>query len=916
MTPMSRFSPKLPWGVRRLFRLPGNRERMLRDMDEEMRQHLAMRVDDLRARGMSQTEAEAEALRRFGDTAEFRDYAERRASDRARWLRVTEWIAETAQDVRFAWRQFGKAPAVTAIAVLTLALGIGANTAIFSVVHRLLLDPLPYPNGSRIVMPMQDGDRFGLGAAGGDIVTAWHERSRTIEAIAGATFSTYDVRPDGTINVISNAWITSNFLHVLGVQPVLGRSFTPDEEREGGPAVAMISHGLWQREYGGTIKAIGSTVTIEGAARTIVGVTPPGLTIPMSGVRLIAPVHMGTQAPDIWIPATLEAINRGGGGGQPGAFATLRPGASSEAASRELASIAESVPTRGRPRSVRAMRAQDFLDARETRSVQVLFVAVGALLLIACANVANLLLARAWTRRREFAVRTALGAGRGRLARQVLTESMALALAGGVLGVGVAWQTLKIIIALRPSSLDHLDTVRIEPAVLLWTLGVSVATGILFGCAPALFAIARKVGDVLRNETRGGSGGRTSRRFRSGLIVIEIALSIVLLVGAGLLVRSFVQLQQMHLGFEPRGLAYVTVMMGGSRNRARLPAIRQTIVDRVRALPGVTDIVLGTMPGKGYVGDGLETEHDANGQTNHVTMVGTNFISPDYFRVARIAFVEGRAPDSLATPGQLGPGLPFSSEVVVNRTLARRLWPDGRAIGARVRSYSDPDAKMPPGFARPPAAWSTVVGVVDDIQLPGLRGDARTMNVYSLFPPNLSDVPFVVRTAESAEEVAPTIHRTIVEADRRVLVRPILSGEAYLRDALAPSRFAMALLAAFAVIALVLSAVGLYGIIAYSVTLRTREIGVRIALGAEPRAVTGLVIGGGLRLAVGGVVIGAAAAAATTRLLGSMLYGVGPADPFTFVAITVLVAVIALLASYVPARRALRINPTEALRAD
>jgi putative ABC transport system permease protein len=321
-------------------------------------------------------------------------------------------------------------------------------------------------------------------------------------------------------------------------------------------------------------------------------------------------------------------------------------------------------------------------------------------------------------------------------------------------------------------------------------------------------------------------------------------------------------------------------------------------------------------PGKGYVGDGVETEHDANGKTNHVTLAGTNFISPDYFRVARIAFVEGRAPDSLATPGQLGPGLPFSSEVVVNRTLARRLWPDGRAIGARVRSYSDPEAKMPPGFARPPAAWSTVVGVVDDIQLPGLRGDTRTMNVYSLLPPNLSDVPFVVRTAGSAEEAAPTIHRTIVEADRRVLVRPILSGEAYLRDALAPSRFAMALLAAFAVIALVLSAVGLYGIIAYSVTLRTREIGVRIALGADSGAVTGLVIGGGLRLAVAGVVIGAAAAAATTRLLGSMLYGVSPADPLTFVAIAVLVAVIASLASYLPARRAPNINPTEALRAD
>jgi predicted permease len=882
-------SPKLPWGVRRLFRLPGNRDRMLRDLDEEMTTHLAMRVEYLRARGMTEADAKAEALRRFGDTAEFRDYAARRVTRKARWLRLADWLGEWAQDARFARRQFAKAPAFTAIAVLTLALGTGANTAIFSVVHRLLLAPLPYPNGNRIVMPMpEDRGR----SIDWPLIEAWQARARSVEIIAGAAGGWFDLRPDGTISYVVSASITANYMQLLGVDPVLGRAFTADEERRNAP-VAMIGFAMWQRAYGGRRDVLGSLVQLEGTPYTIVGVTPPNMGIPMTPY----------SAPDIWKPSSLRGLS---------AFARLRPGVSAEAASRELQAIAASVPDSGRgPSRIRLMRTQDFLQPREMRSVEVLFVAVGALLLIACANVANLLLARAWTRRREFAVRSALGAGGRRLGRQVLTESVLLALAGGMLGVGVAWLTMRIIIALRPPALDHLRDVQLEPAVLLWSLGVSIATGILFGSAPALFAGARQAGDVLRNETRTGSPSRGSGRVRSGLIVLEIAVSLVLLVGAGLLVRSFVALQRMPLGFEPRGLVAVNVILGPF-NRDREATVRQAIVDRVRAVPGVADVVIGNMPGQGFGGFGLETEADASGQTTQVATLGTNWVTPGYFRVAGMTLVEGRLPDSVTARQPNGsPWFSFSKEVLVNHALGRRLWPNGHVLGSRVRRVMN--GPTPAGSRIDP--WVTVVGVVDDVRMTGLQGDARTLHVYSLPHPGLDNVPILVRTLKPGADLAPEIERA-VKRDHRVLVQPLVSGEVYLSDSLAPSRFAMSLLTAFAVIALVLSAVGLYGVIAYGVTQRTREIGVRVALGADGKAVTRLMVGGGLKVAATGLAIGVVAAAAATRVLENLLYAVSPVDPVTFVATSLLVAAITVVASYVPARRALSIDSTEALRAD
>jgi predicted permease len=870
---------------------------MLRDMDDELRAHLDMRIDKLRSLGMSQAAAEAEALRRFGDTEGFRDYAARRVARKSQLLRLTESLGGWWQDVRFAHRQFGKAPAFTAIAVLTLALGIGANTAIFSVVRRLLLSPLPYPNGNRIVMPMQDDPQWGRLGVRWPAIEAWQARGHTIDALAGAAESWFDIAKDGIVSYGVTAYITPNYMDVLGVKPVYGRGFT-DDEAKSEARVAMVSYAKWQRDFGGLPDVLGKTVAFDDGRFSIVGVTPPGLGIPMSAY----------SAPDVWIPRTL----RGAAGGR--VFAKLRDGNSAADASRELQAIVSTLPNTGptKPR-VSAMRVQDFLDDRVTRSIEVLFVAVAALLLIACANVANLLLARAWVRRREFSVRTALGAGRARLARQVLTESLMLALGGGVAGVGVAWLTLKIIIALRPATLASLAEVHIEPTVLLWSLGVSIATGVLFGCAPAILAGAGQVGDVLRNESRATSGSVATRRLRAGLIVLEIAVSLVLLVGAGLLVRSFQQLQKMRLGFEPQGLVYFDVMLGPS-NRHRIPQTTAALIQRLRSTPGVTDVSIGTMPGNGWHAGGLETEPDASGQSRQVDAFGTNLITPGYFEVAKLAVVEGRIIDTTQLSAEWREGKrPFrsSEQVMVNRSLAKRLWPNGGAIGARLRVTGGMMA--PPGAASEP--YSTVVGIVDDVRLPGMIGDGSLLHMYSLHPPGLDAIPFLVRTSKPGEAMVSAIEDA-AKRDLTILVRPFIAGEAYVRDALAPSKFAMALLTAFAVIAIVLAAVGLYGVIAYGVSQRTREIGVRMALGAEPRQVAGLVVGGGLRLAAIGVVVGVVAAVAASRVLASMLYGVSSSDPFTYGAIAALVGGIALLASYVPARRAVRIDPTQALRAD
>jgi putative ABC transport system permease protein len=886
-------------------------------MDAEVRAHFEMRVAELRARGLNEPEAEAEALRRFGDTEDFRAHTARRATRRARSDGTVEWLTDWTQDIRFAARQFNKHRAFTALAVATLALGIGANAAIFTVVHRLLISPLPYPDGNHIVALTMDGDERALQSRSGPaILAAWQARAHSVESIAAMSVRAIQVQDIEEQDTIP-AFITSNFLHMLGVKPALGREFRLDEERTDA-GVAMITYHLWQRSYGGRADAIGAKIQAEGKPYTIVGVTPPEMGAPISLTGTTSPLH--EAAPSIWLPGQLDSI-----GGN--VFARLRAGVSAQQASKELQSIAATVPRHAIPPPppgrrappmmaqrtgplccAHAIRAQDLVDPAEARAVEILFVAVAVLLLIACANVANLLMARAWTRRREFAVRVALGAGRGRLARLVLTESVTLALAGGLFGIGIAWETLRIILALRPPALANLAGVHVDAAVLLWSVGVSVFTGILFGSAPALLAGRRSVGDVLRSETRAGSGDGASGRMRSTLIVAEVAMSLVLLAGAALLVQSFIALQRVPLGYDPHNLVAMDILLPMRRMSPdeRL-GFERAVLTRLQGTPGVSEAAIGTLPSEPYQIHGmtLETEADAAGQSRSIQDFSETTMSPNYFHLARMSLVEGRLPDSAQWTRAIVPDPDANAppeEIVINRELARRLWPNGGAVGARLR-------KGIMGTSQ----YFAVVGIVEDIRLPG-RGVIGGPGIYQL--PLPVEIPLIARLSNGAHLTASDLRRIVAQTDPRPVAQTVINGDDYLRNALAPTRFAMALLVAFAVVALMLSAIGLYGVIAYSVSQRTREIGIRVALGAEPSAIVGLVARSGLTLAIAGALIGVVVAAGATRTLTSMLYGVRPGDPVTFVSMALLVGVVAVLASFVPARRALRIDPIEALRAE
>ena len=923
---MMRKHSRLPRGIRRLFRLPPTPAEMLHDMSDEMRVHLEMRADELRALGMSREDADAEARRRFGDARDFRDYAERRVARQARRQRVADWFAEWAQDIRFAARQFRKAPAFTAIAVLTLALGIGANTAIFSVVHHLFISPLPYPNGDRVLALRVAAGGTGTFTAGlsslvtgapvqppREIVEAWAAQAHSLDMIAGVEPEFLSILPGGGQDTVTHAFATANLLPMLGAQPAFGRGFTGDDERPSAEKVAMISYEWWQRAFGGRADALGAPVRYNETIYRVIGVMPKGFVIPFEHRALDA---LTLPNPDVWMPGS---INRMGN-----VFGRMRGGLSIADVRRELQSIANGVRVRGSTDTLRArpMSARDFVAPREARTVQVLFAAVGAVLLIACANVANLLLARAWTRRREFAIRLGLGAGSGRLVRLALTESVMLALAAGAVGVVIAWQGLRAIVALRPLALDSLGDVRLDTPVLFWTAAVSIGGGVLFGAAAALFSRSQSVGDLLRSETRAGAGGLLSRRIRSTLIVVEIALSLVLLVSTGLLLRSFASLQQTPLGFDPRGLASVDILTPPPLRREDRSAIRAAVVEHLRTVPGIRDAAVGTLPTAGWNGSStLETEVDGAPAAAAISRFMFQWITPEYFRVAGISLVEGRLPSRAPVDEAQGKSLmAWSKEVVVNRALANRIAPNGRAIGARVRPRAGANTLMPPRPPGTPAVaneeWSTIVGIVDDVHLPATSSDAHDFQLYTMPLGRALDPTFIVRLASAPPDLQSFLRNAIHEVSPYVIARRARLADDYLREAFAPTKFAMSLLGVFAAVALLLSAVGLYGVIAYTVNQRTREIGIRVALGAAPRAVTSLVVNDALRLAAVGLVAGIAGAIAATRALESLLYGVTPTDPPTFVAIALLVGAIAIVASYLPARRALRIDPTQALRAE
>ncbi len=863
------------------------RRRQDAQLDAELRFHLDQQTADYIAGGVGAEEARRRALAEFGGV----EYVKEECRE-ARGTRATDTLL---MDLRYAGRSLSKSPAFTILAVLTLALGIGANTAIFSVVLHLLIAPVPYPDGNSIVQLMRTaGGGQARFPADTEVFGAWRARSTTLQDFAAAEEPWYHLGDTlESADSVPGALITPGFFRLLRVQPVLGRAFFPGDTVHGAAPVAMIGAGLWHRAYGGRGDVIGQIILLNGRPHTIVGVSPQGVVVPMSD----------RPPREVFVPLSMDSV-----GVDFPAFARLRPGVKLSRASAELLAIMRALPnaTRYKTLGATAVRAQDLVASRESQTVKVLFAAVGALLLIACANVASLLLARGWTRRREFALRTALGATRGRIFRQVFVESLVLSAAGCAIGIGIAMLGLHLMIAVRPRALNNLAGVQMQPAVVLWSVVIALVSGLSFGTGPALLARTAAPGEVLRTGSRTWAGGSIGRRMRGAFVVLQIALSLVMLVGAGLLVRSFVHLVRQPLGFDAAQLYQVAPLprrtndgrapqrRGGSDQRAATAQGRQLLA-RLATAPGVAAAHSGSLPGNGYFVIGpAEVDGPGGPATTDVRSASVTLAAPGYFRFLRIPLLAGRDLDSDAVAGG-------STGVVIGEGLAHRLWAQRSPLGLRFRL----NAKYP---------WLTVVGVVPDVHYPGHTGDFYQMQVYQALRVEDGAGDLLLRAPDSAL-VASTAQR--LAASEPALATPyIVSVAEMVEYGLAPARFAMALVGVFALVALVLSAVGLYGAIAYAVAHRTREIGVRVALGAPPGAISRLVLGEGMKLTVIGGTLGIVGAVAGTRALTSMLYGVSPLDPLTFGGIVVLAIATALVAVYVPIRRALSIDPIEALRAD
>ena len=877
--------PQLPPRVRRLFRLPWrNATRVARDVDDELRFHVEMRIEEFVASGMSPNDAAAEAWRQLGDADDVRRHALAMSVANRRRARLRELGWGLVQDARFAQRQIRRAPLFAGVAVFTLGLGIAANSAIFSVVHHLVLAPLPYRSGDRIVRLMRStgGGHIMFATTAGE-VEAWRARAHTLATITAASPREFTIGSGGARERATGGEMEPNLLDFLELHPYLGRAFDHNDARPGAAPVAILGYGLWQRRFGGRPDAIGKVIVVDDTSRMVIGVAPPGLSIPMNE----------NQPAALWTPLVPSAANL-----NPLTFATLRRGSTPEQAERELTAIDRALAAGAAGASVRAMRPQDFLGGDFQRALFLLFGAVGVVLLIACANVANLLLVRSSVRQREFAVRTALGASRARLTRQLLTESLVLAAAAGVLGLALAWGGLHLFRGLRPVGLEELDGVRVEPAVLLWTGGLALLTGILFGSLPTLIAARRGEPHWVRTGTRGAAIGRGAHRLRSTLVIGEIALSAVLLVSAGLLMRSFRAMEQTDLGFEPRGLSSVSVQLARDTPKDIWRDAFVDVLTRVRALPGVAGAAFATDAPPSMGVSAAELQIDAATTQTSSSLIAYGAVQAAFFRVAGI-HLRGRTFSGDTTGLSDGP-----AEAIINEKLARRLWPRVDAIGHRLRMG-------------PKAPWLTVVGIAQNLAVPGRHGDAYDLQLY--VPANIGDIPavtIVMRSDREIDAVSPELRRVAAEVDPRLEVWRMQSSDTQLAALLAGPRFAMALIGALALTALALSVVGLYGVIAYTVAQRAHEIGVRLALGAEPRDIGRLVLRDGAMLALLGLTIGLPSAAAVARTFQSYLYGVRQIDLPTYAAIGLLLAAIGCIAAYVPARRARGVDPMGTLNAE
>jgi putative ABC transport system permease protein len=802
-----------------------------------------------------------------------------------------------SQDVRYGVRMLVKHPGFTLAAVLCLALGIGLNTTIFSVVSAMLIRPLPYAEPEQLVALHETQIKKGTewNPLSAHNLADWKEQGQVFEQVAAFQRRSFNFSTEDHPERLAGVRVNSTLFSLLGVSPVLGRDFRPEEDRPGGERVVLLGHSLWERRFASDPGVIGKTLLLDGEKYTVIGVMPPRFKFP--------------EFAEVWAPLALDLSTTSRGEHALDAIARLKRGVSVEQAQAELSNVArrleQQYPKTNRDTGalVRPLRAELVPEGVNVFLLTMLG-AVIFVLLIACANVANLLLVRAGTRQREIAIRAALGAGRVRVVRQLLTESVMIALLGGGLGILMAFWGLDLVLASIPTEIPFWLSFEIDWRVLLFTFSISVLTGILFGLTPALRLSKPDLQETLKAGGRSATDGARQNRLRSALVISEIALSLVLLIGATLMIRSFLRMQQNDAGFDPANLLTMEFRLSGpnyEEDRQRTAFIQQ-VAERIKALPEVEAVgVVNDLP----LGDSYSTESfNVEGQPvppSEAPETTMQTMTPDYLRAMRIPLVRGRAFEER----ELAESSPV---VIVNETMARRFWPGGEAVGKRLRLGAGADAP-----------WLTVVGVTADVkELYRIGGlDAKPpLQTYVLYPqaPYRSMMLAVRTKAGHPASITAAVTREIHAVDKNLPLFNVLTMKEVLERSVWLPLFYGRMFGAFAVLALFLAAVGIYGVMAYAVAQRTHEIGIRMALGAQSGDISKLVLRQGMALTLIGVAIGLLAAFALTRVLASLLFGVSATDPLTFAGVSLALALVALLACYIPARRAMKVDPMVALR--
>ncbi len=876
----------------RLFRVVADRIRGTRDHDriageiaDELRHHEDLLTERLIGEGRSRAEARKEARRRIGNRARLQDVGYD--------VRGGGQLEALVQDLRYAGRRLMAAPAFACIAIVTLALGIGANTAIFSVAAGILLRPLPYPAANRLAMVWMDNSRI-------NVREDWHSypnyldyntRNTTFDAMAAFNRRYLTLTGSGDPERLNGAHSSASLFDVLGVRPMLGRTYSAEED-QAGAMVAVLSHGLWKRRFGARPDIVGRKIVLNGAAREVIGVMPDGFGFPSRDTQLWVPSpatkEMRQRRTLVW----LQVIGR------------IKPGVTVGQAQSDLERINADIVRTFPDQKGYGIRVEDYRKQIVGRIEPALVALLGAVLfvlLIACTNVANLLLARASSREREVALRAALGAGHGRIVRQLLTESVLLGVLGGAAGLALGWIGVNAFVAMAPDDLPRLTDIAIDGRVLAFTTTIALLTGLLFGLVPAL-QMART--DPLHTLKEGGRAATSlGRALRRGLVVIEVALSVVLLVGAGLMIRSLTRMQQLNLGLHTDGVLSARVSLSGDRYRedAACAEFARRLVERAAALPGaeraatIGTVFLSATPNS----TNFSIEGRPEFKPEERVEVPVDSITPDYFRVLEVPLRAGRFFDQRD-------GADAPPVVIINETMARRFWRDENPLGRRIKY----------GLLSSRGRWMTIVGVVADTRRTGYEADVRPETYVAQSQSPDVGLALLIRTTGEPTALVPSLRAALQEIDPLIPLESVHPLNDEVVAMTAGRRLNTTLFTVFAAIAAILAAVGIYGVVATSVEQRTRELGVRLALGATGGSILRMVLVEGLALVGVGLLLGLLAALALSGAMARLLYEVRPTDAATLTSITLLTVIVALLASLVPAVRAVRVDPVTALRAE